>query len=1501
MKTNLFLVAVFVFAILFAKAQQNYEIVKNPLPINLIDGEFIVSPIVPTTNQRLLKVKLWDNGDGNIKVEMRKNVLENFVCDGVVVFYKLVNDSFEPFLFKTYYPNSCSESSFIFELDESYLPCFGEPETIVMCVFPYGESCQNGNLCVGADGISPTIPYENFGGNPHILGKWLINCIEPSSNTIIIQNPNHNSVYVGGETQKIEWFDNISEDIVIDLLKGGSFVREIMSMESFGEFYWTIPENLNSGNDYQVKITSESNSFVCDLSENFEIINEPEFFINLNSLDNPVLDAGMTYTIRWVDNISENVKIKLYNSTGNIAMIAINTESDGEFVWEVPWEIGNGNDYRVKIESRTNGDVEGWSEYFSIKAYVPVNDDPCSAILVPSYSYENFNLCSNLGATHSNVNIPQCGDYNIQGQFGDIWYKFIVPLSGSIDIVFRLSDESAVDWAGEVYEGNCQNLVPIICDDDYPNDHLPEFNLTNRTPGEIIYLRIWQNYCEFLGSVEFSIVSKNLNISPEITLHSFTLEQDTVQKGESIYVETFLTNTGGFNLSGYIYLDIVDCNNTLIQRLDTKQGLNINENVSLTYNQPIYCEYGNYKIKLWYQDSDYEVLLYEESLRINRIFVDGIDISSDSIFLGEAINFHATVNSENSIFYNPLCYLVVVNKSNYDTTLVQMDLVMSTNYKSFDFFKEIIFDEIGSYEITYTSWLPFFAKNYSIPWFGFEGIASNIIVNPNSYYFNNLSQIPNSIIQDQTEVNFKIGLGSIFDITNNNFGVSIEFNDPNNNKRVISMNSSDNIVWELNKKMSSAGRYFYRFVVEYNNILFYYPANENTSFYLDVEPEILSEEINYYQKDIALNSFDCYKFTTPCYGFAGIEIFTRTLGGDPVNVFVRKDNPDVFYQDEKFDAYCNSKKISNEYVNEFQTVLLIDTINTYSYDNYFEMNQSYRKSETFYVMVYKPESGSFGSSYEIYLNFIDLAVPLIGENWEISQGYHGNISHNEITSEYAVDFNKTGSQDCGQAILASEDGIVRHIDDKPLDLGKGLRIAHGSGYYGYSTIYWHLYSIDVKEGQTIKKGQVIGWIGNTGNSSSCHLHFALQKGIDRFSIPPEPISGTNSVYPSNEDISLWDDSQNSGTKMLNGIVPVEKDLFILVDDTETTKFGDFNTVNGNGINQKYLWTDVDESNTTETKAIRWTPNIPENGNYNVFVNIGNRNSNANMIYTVFHSEGKKCISLRQSEFPEINKEFSSWQFLGEFHFLSGKNSEYGSVRVSNSQVSRSGKFFADGVVFCHKDYSPIEDVFSITSNANCEIPQQSNSIELNEEVFVTFEDGININTSIVSNDILSGVIMVYLISDDISKQSYVLHEEDFFLLAGDTLGINFSYSEEIPFGDYKLFLYYIEAGSNVPILVGNGYFENETNVSIGESNFENNQNKNVLRIFPNPVKENLFLVTESKNEFKIKIISMDGKLMYKNNLQNQKIVNISFLENGIYIIEIEYEERILRQHIVVMK
>ncbi len=76
---------------------------------------------------------------------------------------------------------------------------------------------------------------------------------------------------------------------------------------------------------------------------------------------------------------------------------------------------------------------------------------------------------------------------------------------------------------------------------------------------------------------------------------------------------------------------------------------------------------------------------------------------------------------------------------------------------------------------------------------------------------------------------------------------------------------------------------------------------------------------------------------------------------------------------------------------------------------------------------------------------------------------------------------------CGNAITAADSGIA-HTYYSNYGFGDHIIIVHGNGWV---SVYGHMSSFRVGDGQTVHRGQLIGYEGSTGNSTGCHLHFEV--------------------------------------------------------------------------------------------------------------------------------------------------------------------------------------------------------------------------------------------------------------------------------------------------------------------------------------------------------------------------------------------------------------------------
>ncbi|WP_320415363.1 murein hydrolase activator EnvC family protein [Psychrobacillus antarcticus] len=115
----------------------------------------------------------------------------------------------------------------------------------------------------------------------------------------------------------------------------------------------------------------------------------------------------------------------------------------------------------------------------------------------------------------------------------------------------------------------------------------------------------------------------------------------------------------------------------------------------------------------------------------------------------------------------------------------------------------------------------------------------------------------------------------------------------------------------------------------------------------------------------------------------------------------------------------------------------------------------------------KPASGRFTSGY----------------------GSRTHPIHGGTKTHYGIDIaNSTGT-----SVVSAADGVISYAS--PLSTyGNAIMVTHSIDGQIFTSLYAHLSSIKVSVGQVVSKGQIIGAIGTTGNSTGPHLHFEIHVG-----------------------------------------------------------------------------------------------------------------------------------------------------------------------------------------------------------------------------------------------------------------------------------------------------------------------------------------------------------------------------------------------------------------------
>ena len=91
---------------------------------------------------------------------------------------------------------------------------------------------------------------------------------------------------------------------------------------------------------------------------------------------------------------------------------------------------------------------------------------------------------------------------------------------------------------------------------------------------------------------------------------------------------------------------------------------------------------------------------------------------------------------------------------------------------------------------------------------------------------------------------------------------------------------------------------------------------------------------------------------------------------------------------------------------------------------------------------------------------------------------------------YGMDFSAVK----GTPVYATGDGVVVRADNRSSGYGNHIRIDHG---YGYVSLYAHLYKYNVKKGQRVQRGDLIGFVGSSGRSQGPHVHYEIFKDDEK--------------------------------------------------------------------------------------------------------------------------------------------------------------------------------------------------------------------------------------------------------------------------------------------------------------------------------------------------------------------------------------------------------------------
>ncbi len=122
----------------------------------------------------------------------------------------------------------------------------------------------------------------------------------------------------------------------------------------------------------------------------------------------------------------------------------------------------------------------------------------------------------------------------------------------------------------------------------------------------------------------------------------------------------------------------------------------------------------------------------------------------------------------------------------------------------------------------------------------------------------------------------------------------------------------------------------------------------------------------------------------------------------------------------------------------------------------------------------------------------DLTRVASGYGWRIHPIYKTEKMHT------GMDF----TAPIGTEVYATGNGVVDKVEMDGRGYGNNVLINHS---YGYETLYAHLNKYIVRPGQKVSRGDLIGYVGNSGTSTGPHLHYEVRKNTN-------PVNPVNYYY-----------------------------------------------------------------------------------------------------------------------------------------------------------------------------------------------------------------------------------------------------------------------------------------------------------------------------------------------------------------------------------------------------
>jgi len=258
---------------------------------------------------------------------------------------------------------------------------------------------------------------------------------------------------------------------------------------------------LTSGNPYYAMVSTDTQEPIVEFCLN-TLACTPN--VSAFAIVNDCAVSGGFYVSVDVTNLGTSTAVSISDDQGStdISSVGIGIYNMGPYV--------NATDVVITVVNDDDAACSVVSSSLTQSACPPVNNDCATpTVLTPGLTFTSNPLVgTNIGATDSGELATTCSLYG----GGDVWYSVVVPADGNITIETNSNSSSMTDTGMEVYSGTCGSLVSVECDDDDSADGAFSLvDLTGRTPGEVLLIRVW----EYGGGTEdtFQVSAYNATLS----------------------------------------------------------------------------------------------------------------------------------------------------------------------------------------------------------------------------------------------------------------------------------------------------------------------------------------------------------------------------------------------------------------------------------------------------------------------------------------------------------------------------------------------------------------------------------------------------------------------------------------------------------------------------------------------------------------------------------------------------------------------------------------------------------------------------------------------------------------------------------------------------------------------------------------------------------------------------------------------------------------------------